>query len=351
MKIEKIALIPICIIFGMYAGNLFAQEVPVVDSTQVQEVKEELFKEVSIEGRREPYKPQWQKDFDAMRLKSNEEMARSLKLSIEQKKLELAIEKLTSEYVASQSRKQDLQIKISAQQELLDEKKWKASVGRKEGAFKNAQVQRDNELAQCRKDIQLLQDKIDVTRLKLKMMGIEDLSDARLALQQERNILEAKIIGNEEKLRDLSAKILAIKSRGMKLDPRVEQVKKEIESSRTDLRQMEEQQKELKGTSGVSLEDTIEILRRQKIDVQKSTDEVKGKVLKYRKSQKMGIENNRIKKLIESISAVDAANSALNDEISNLTENITILKVRIKRLEYKNEAMKALKGTSQPMAR
>lgn len=351
MKIQKIVFILFSIVFWSYAENLSAQEQYAADSSKAEAVKAELFKEVNIDTSYESYKPQWQKGFDAMRMKSNEEMARSLKLSIEQKDLERQIEKLSREYETSQNNNQELQTKIEGQEGITDDKKWKAKTAETERILKDEQAAKNKELAQSRKDMKLLQDKIDVIRLKLKMMGVEDLSDARFALQQERNFLEAKIITNDEKLKDLSEKIDAIKSRGLNLDPKVAQAKAEIESLRKDLGQLEDQQKALTGASGLSLADTIEVLRRQKIDVQKSSDEVKAKVLKYRSSQKMGIENNQIKKLVEAISAVDSANMALNDEISDLTENITILKVRIKRMEYKTETVKALKDKPQEKAR
>ena len=58
----------------------------------------------------------------------------------------------------------------------------------------------------------------------------------------------------------------------------------------------------------------------------------------------MGIENKRVKDLVEAISAVDAANNDLNEEIKNLNENIIILKMRVKKLEYKDESMRAIRG-------
>ena len=58
----------------------------------------------------------------------------------------------------------------------------------------------------------------------------------------------------------------------------------------------------------------------------------------------MGIENQRIKDLVEATSAVDTANSELTEAISYLRENVAILKTRVKKLEYQSEALKAIKG-------
>lgn len=66
--------------------------------------------------------------------------------------------------------------------------------------------------------------------------------------------------------------------------------------------------------------------------------QLKAKIDKYKKDQKMGIENHRIKNLVEAISAVDAANSGLTDEIGYLRENIAILKNRVKRLNRQAES-------------
>ncbi len=68
------------------------------------------------------------------------------------------------------------------------------------------------------------------------------------------------------------------------------------------------------------------------------------KIHEYQKSEKLGIDNARVKELVEQISAVDAANIQLNEEIGYLRENIAILRTRVKRMEYQADKLKAMKG-------
>jgi hypothetical protein len=230
---------------------------------------------------------------------------------------------------------------------MLDEKRWKAKIASTEQQAKEAIAGKNKELEDYERNIKSLEQKIAVARLKLKLVGVEDYSDKLLAMQEERDILEAKIVAQREKEKILAAKVQEIKDGNKTLDPAVAGLRSEIDLLRKEIDGLQRLESGVVGKSGLTPQEQIRVLTDQKSNLLTENSNLQAKINKYTDSQKMGIENKRIKDLIEAMSAVDAANSELNEEINYLKENVAILKVRVKKLEYQAEALNAIKGKSQ----
>jgi chromosome segregation ATPase len=312
--------------------------------SEIEQVKAELLRKVVENQKKQVYKPKWQEDFEAMQLQVNDAMAQDIKLNIEHKILEKEALRLKSEVQDKYERYQKLKKNTDEQREMLDEKKWKAKIASQEQEFQEAIAERNKKLEGYERRIKSLEQKITVARLKLKLKGINDDSDKLLAMQQERDVLEAEIIGQSDKEKILAEKIQKINDENKTLDPAVAGIRSEIDVLRSEIEEKQRKQDAMIGTSGPTPQEQIRILEYQKANLITENDSLKAKIDQYRDSQKMGIENKQIKDLIEAMSAVDTANNELNEEINYLKENIVILKVRVKKLEYQAEALKALKG-------
>lgn len=344
MNLNRIVLI---LLTGIFFVNFKLSSAQVQNETtlsDVEQVKAELYQQASENRKRQEYNPQWQKDFEDLQLKVNEEMARNMRLNIEQKLLAKEEVRLKKELTERQALNLDLKTKLQEQEYLQDEQKWKADQASQEREYQALILEKNQALKVSQREIRSLEDKITVTQLKLKLMGVEDYSERLLAIQKERDWLEAQIISQQEKEKDLSAKIKEVKDSGKKMDPAVAQLKTQIDALREDLRQLEKKQNAMIGKSGPTPQENIEILTKQKEDLVEENNRIKAKIDKYKTSEKMGIENKRIKDLVEAISAVDSANNELSQEAKYLSENIIILKMRIKKLEYRQESMESIRG-------
>ena len=344
MNLIRLVFILLTGIFSIDSSLSFAQEQMNSSVSEVEQVKLELFQQANENSKRQEYHPQWQQDFESLQLKLNEEVARNMRLSIEQKLLMREEVRIKKELSEKQALNDDLKSKVQAQEYLQDEKRWKENLAAQERSFQQILLEKNKALKDSQREIKSLEDKISVAQLKLKLMGVEDYSDRLMAIQQQRDFLEAQIISQEEKEKDLVSKIKEIKDSGMKMDPAVVEIKTEIDALQEELKQLEKKQNALIGKTGPTPQEQIEILTKQKADIITENNGIKAKIEKYKKSQKMGIENKEIKDLIDSISAVDSANNELNDEVKYLSENIIILKMRIKKLEYRQESINAIKG-------
>ncbi len=331
-------------IFFGFSNLSFSQVNKDAPLSDIEQVKAELFEKVAENRKSQEYKPDWQKDFESLQFKLNDEIARNMRLNIEQKILQNEETKLKKELQDKQKKSLDLESKVHDQVELQDQKKWKARIADEQKQFEKQLADKNRELKENQRDLKLVEDKVTVAQLKLKLMGVEDYSDKLLAVQQQRDLLEAQLISQEEKEKNLIEKIKEIKGSRKKMDPSLAALKTEIDGLREELKQIEKKQNALTGKSGPSAQEQIEILSKQRASLVRENIEIKAKIDRYKSSQKMGIENKRVKDLVEAISAVDAANNDLNEEIKNLNENIIILKMRVKKLEYKDESMRAIRG-------
>lgn len=346
MKSNNIVLVLILLIAVSYFKPCVAQEKgPAV--SEIEQVKAELMQKVVENQKKQEYRPKWQEDFKTMQMQANDSMAKNIKLDVEYKLLKKEELKLQSEVKERHDKNQDLSRKASEQQEMLDENKWNAKTASQARQFQESIAGKNKELEDYERKIQFLEQKIAVARLKLKLMGVEDYSDKLLAMQEERDLLEARIVSQTDKEKNLAVKIQEIKGGNKTLDPAVAGVRADIDSLRKEIDGLQRQERGMVGKSGPTPQEQIKILTDQKSDLLTENSNLKAKINKYTNSQKMGIENKRIKDLIEAMSAVDTANSGLDDEISYLKENIAILKVRVKKLEYQSEALDAIKGKNK----
>ena len=343
MKSTKIILILIFSISILYFKLCWAEE-KVSSNAEIERVKAELFQEAAEDQEKEEYQPVWQKDFEALQRQAHDAMAQNMRLNIEHKLLEKETIKLRQEIKDRQKKNQDLRKKVDDLKELSNEKAWKAKVLAQERRSQEDLDIKNKELQEHERKIKFLEQKIVVARLKLKLMGVEDHSDKLLSLQEERDILEAKIASQTEKEKSLMEKITQVKNENKPLDPAVAGLRSEIDALRKEISGLERLHNGMIGKSGLTPQEQIKILTEQKANIETENSNLKAKVDKYRNSQKMGIENQQIKDLVEATSAVDTANGELTEEINYLRENVAILKVRVKKLEYQAEALKAIKG-------
>lgn len=348
MKFEKLIFIVLTAMSILWFKPCDAQNKPTL--SEVEQIKQELYQQVIENERRYNYEPQWQNDFEMLQLEANGYMAQNLKLDTESKLLEQEELKLKAAIKEESSKNQELRKKLGAQLEVLDEQKWKGKVKDEERRLQESIASKSKELKEYERDIKSLEQSIGVTRMKLKLMGIEDHSDQLLALQHERDIIEAQIVGQTEQEKELAAKIAEFKSGHKTLDPTVAALRTEIEALRQEISDLELKQESMVSKSGPTPTEQVRILTEQKDNIVAENDRLKGRIEKYKSEQKMGIDNKKTKDLIEAISAVDAANNELNEEISHLKENIIILKVRIKKLEYQADSLKAMKSKTNDSA-
>lgn len=342
MKSKKLVLILVISIFIFKSGTSWAQK----DSSQlseVEQVKAELLQDAAQITAAEAYQPKWQEDFRALQLQANDLMARNLKLNIEQKTLQNEIMKLEIELQEKQEKNQEVRGKIEEQKSLMDEKAWKAKTAAWERQYQDEMDAKNSELKEYQSKLTYLEQIIEVARLKLKLMGIEDNSDKLLAVQEQRDVLEAQIISQAEREKKLTLDIGRVKDERKPIDPAVAVLRDEIDILRKEIVNLENKNKSIMGQSGPTPEEQIKILTKQQADMIIDNSQFKAKIDKYKSDKKMGIDNSRIKQLVEAISAVDTANNNLNEEISYLRENIAILKNRVKKLNYQAESMNAIK--------
>ena len=314
--------------------------------SEIEQVKAELLQRVVENQKKQEYKPKWQEDFEVMQVQANDSVARNIRLNIEYKLLEKEALRLQDEVKERHDKNRDLRKKTDQQQEMLDEKRWKAKIASTQQQAQEAIAGKNKELEDYERNIKSLEQKIAVARLKLKLMGVVDYSDKLLAMQEERDVLEATIVAQTEKEKILASKVQKIKDGNKTLDPVVAGLRAEIGLLRKDIDGLERQGSGMVGKSGPTPQEQIRILTEQKSNLLTENSNLQDKINKYTDSKKMGIENKQIKDLIEAMAAVDEANSELNEEINYLKENVTILKVRVKKLEYQAEALDAIKGKS-----
>ncbi len=312
--------------------------------SEIDVIKAELLQEASRKRDSEQYKPIWQGDLDALQKQLNEQMAQNARLSIEQRELESEIARLEVEVKDKEKINEELAAKVGSLKELADEKAWSMKVSAHEHEAQKQMSLKNNELQTYDTKIKYLENKIAVARLKLRLMGVTDNSDELLALQEERDLLEAKIVSQTEREKELMAKILQIKDEKKELDPGVAALRNEIEELSRQIAELEDKQNSMTDRSGFTVKEQVEILTKQKEDMAAENERLLAKIHNYQKSEKLGIGNQRIKELVESISAVDAANIQLNNEIGYLRENIAILRTRVKKMEFHAEKLKAMKG-------
>lgn len=343
MKSKKLVFILNIILLNTFVGISWAQQTNSIAS-EIEEVKAELLQEASKRREREEYHPIWQGNLEALQQQVNDLMAQNARLSIQQRELESELPKLETEVNEKEKINQDLSIKVNGLKELSDEKVWDAKVSAQDReALKRLSI-KNNELMEYDAKIKYLEQKISVARSKLRLMGVNDVSDQLLALQEERDLLEAKLLSQSQHEKELMQKILQIKSEKTQLDPNVAALRNEIEELSREIAGLEDKQRSIAGKSGFTVKEQIEILTKQKEDLSSENDRLLAKIHEYQKSEKLGIDNKRVKELVEQISAVDAANIQLNEEIGYLRENIAILRTRVKRMEYQADKLKAMKG-------
>lgn len=327
----------------MAAGISWGQE---TNSTilEIDAVKAELLQEGSKRRSSEGYQPKWQGDLDVLHKQLNEHMAQNARLSIEHRELENEIARLEVEVRDKEKVNEELAAKVGGLKELADEKAWSVKVSDQEHEAQKQMSLKNHELQSYDTKIKYLENKIAVARLKLRLMGVEDNSDELLVLQEERDLLEAKILIQTEREKELMSKILQIKDEKKELDPGVAALRNEIEELSRQIAELEDKQRSMTDKSGFTVREQVEILTKQKEDMAAENERLVAKIHNYQKSEKLGIGNQRIKELVESISAVDAANIQINEEIGYLRENIAILRTRVKKVEFHAEKLKAMKG-------
>lgn len=336
MKSRKIVLILVLSMLTLSIKNSLAQDNAKL--SEVEQVKSELFEETAQISSVPNYRPQWQEDMITVQLQANNLMAQNIRLSLEQKTLQKEILNLEANLQDKQKKNRELRIKIGGHQALLDEKAWKTKTSVDDRRQQEDLSLKNSELKDYESKIKYLEQKIEVARLKLKLMGVEDNSDKLLAVQEERDILEAHIIGQREKEEALRDNIRKFRDERKPIDPAVAVLRDEIDALRKEIVALETKNKMIASQTGPTPEEQIRILTKQQEGMAIDNAQLKAKIDKYKKDQKMGIENHRIKNLVEAISAVDAANSGLTDEIGYLRENIAILKNRVKRLNRQAES-------------
>lgn len=327
----------------MFVGVSWGQQTNSVAS-EIEEIKAELMQEASKRRELEEYQPIWQGDLEALQQQVNDLMAQNARLSIEQRELENELPKLEAEVNEKEKINKELAAKVGVLKELSDDKAWDAKVFAQDRQAQERLSIKNNELMRYDDKIKYLEQKISVARSKLKMMGVNDVSDQLLALQEERDILEAKILSQSQHEKELMQKILQIKSEKTQLDPDVAALRNEIEELSREIAGLEDKQRSMTGKSGFTVKEQVEILSKQKEDMASENERLLAKIHEYQKSEKLGIDNARVKELVEQISAVDAANIQLNEEIGYLRENIAILRTRVKKMEYQADKLKAMKG-------
>lgn len=311
---------------------------------EAEEVKVELMQEASRLRDRDLYEPAWQENFEILHKQVNDQMAQNARLNIQQKEMEKEIARLQTEVEEKEKIGRELSVQVAELKVLADDKAWETKTSERERFFQQQMAVKNNELQTLQQKISFLDDKTAVVRSKLRMMGVKDNADELLAIQQERDLLEAKLLSQSQREKELMQKILQTKSERKGLDPAVATLRSEMEELSRQIAELEDKQKSVVGPSGFTLKEQVEILIKQKEDMAAENERLLGKIQSYQKNQKLGIENQRIKELVESISAVDAANIRLNEEIGLLRENIAILRTRVKKMEYQAEKLRAMKG-------
>lgn len=327
----------------MFVGISWGQETNSI-LNEIEEIKAELLQEASKRREREEYQPLWQGDFEALQKQVKDLMVNNSRLSIQQRELENELSGLEAEVNSNEKINRELSAQIDEFKELSDQKVWDAKVSAQEKQFQERLGLKNNDLLGLDAKIRYLEQKIFLARSKLRMMGVDDVSDKLLALQEERDILEAKILSQTQYEKELMQKILQVKSGKVQLDPDVAELRNEIGELSREIAELEDKQRSITDISGFTAKEQVEILTRQKEDMAAENERLIAKIHEYQKSEKLGIGNKRIKELVEQISAVDAANIKLNEEIEYLRENIAILRTRVKKMEYQADKLKAMKG-------
>ncbi len=246
MKSNEIILILNIVLLNTFVGISWGQETNSVAS-EIAEIKAELMQEASKRRDREEYQPLWQGDLEALQKQVNDLMAQNARLSIQQRELESELPKLEAEVNEKEKINQELSAKVGGLKELSDEKVWDAKVSAQDREARERLGIKNNELMGYDAKIKYLEQKISVARSKLKLMGINDVSDQLLALQEERDILEAKILSQSQNEKELMQKILQIKSEKTQLDPNVAALRNEIEELSREIAGLEDIQRSMTG--------------------------------------------------------------------------------------------------------
>jgi len=314
----------------------------------VEQVKADLEARV-LASRREAYTPAWQNDFNDLHIQSAALLQENGRLSQEHQSLQDEFMRLQKEIEEQENKNRSLQEDVDGKKALRDGKLHKKNVDTQQQRQKELN-DRNAELVEYNRKIDLVEKKIALGRMKLKSLDVDGNADQTMQIQEELDRGNAELEENNNRATALKEKLEKFSADEKELNPAVLNLKEEIDALRLEIAALENLDRTSRPSvsAAVSAEEKINALTQKKADLQADLKVIQARMTKIKNSEEMGIANQRVKKLVGTISEVDAENERLREEARYLQENIVILKSHVKKLEYQADAINSMKGKMTP---
>jgi chromosome segregation ATPase len=338
MKIHKIVFI--LIIGGLLTSrfvsteNSQAAEAPVTD--ELGKVKAQLDADYWAHHTKDQ-PPQWDQKLEVLSAKANALVAEYDRMVAQEQSMLNEEKQLKADIENQKSANASLKEQISRQKILTNEKRLKAQAQLELKAIQDVCDVRTKDLESLDRQINSLDQKIKLGRLKLASLGL----DVNKELQAQEAIaqLETQISQAEEQELLLKNRLDQLHNAQKPLDPSVKALTDEIDGLKTKIADIDSG-KDPRPDPRLEME----TLTRQKKDLQSDIDRLKGALGKIEHQQTLGIAHQRIKSLVDEISVIDIDNGKTKEQIAILKENIAILKLHIRKLGYEADFIKAMKS-------
>jgi chromosome segregation ATPase len=347
MKFHKIVFIYIILQF-FSVRSVFSQAAPAAASNpdEVKKVRAEMDAQYEkwADEQREQYLPKWDEHVTDMNLLAERLVAENDRLAREQQSLLEEWKVVEADLQKQKNANADLRAEISRKKDLMDDKRWKEKAAGQVKALQQELDDKNKELQELDRQAGSLGKKIQLGQLKLASLGV-DVSpiDARLKGEEEITQLRSKLSETGDRERVLKYKLEQFKDQD--LDPKVAALRDEIDGLNKKIAEAQTAGRKPQADPQAELH----ALEQKKADLEQETGRLKQELDKIEKAQAMGIANQRIKALVDDMSAVDVQNNQLREEIAMLKENIAILKGHVKKLEYQADAINAMKDNMGQM--
>jgi chromosome segregation ATPase len=318
-----------------------------VDPQEVQKVKDQWNAEYEAwaDERRANYSPRWEGQFDDITLRANMLVEENGRLAREQEALVQEWQKVKAELDEQKNANQVLETEISRKKYLMDNKRWKQEADAELKALQQQADQRNKELEGYDRQLSSLDKKIQLGKLKLGSLGVDYTAiDQRLKALEDVEGMRARLNEADDRQKVLTSQLERLKASGP-IDPAVVALKEEVDALKLKIAEAQKGGAKEK----ITPQSELAALTGQKEMLQKEIERLKAAVDKIEHAQDMGIANQRVKALVEEMSAIDLQNNDLKEEMDVLKENIAILKQQVKKLEYQADSINAMKGNMGQM--